>query len=56
MKSWAWLGLLLPKWPGFDIRMIGGVVEVSTARGLLSKQRGFSQGDFHGMIAEFGHR
>jgi hypothetical protein len=52
MKSWAWFGVLLPGWPGFDIRMIEGVAEVSAARGLLSKQRGFSQGDVHNMIVE----
>jgi hypothetical protein len=32
--------------------MIEGVAEVSAARGLLSKQRGFSQGDVHNMMVE----
>lgn len=32
--------------------MIKGVAKVPAARGLLSKQRGFSQGDVHGMVVE----
>jgi hypothetical protein len=56
MKSWAWFGVLLPEWPGFDIRMIEGVAVVSAARGLLSKQRGFSQRDVLELAIDDGRR